>query len=334
MRPDAIRVNPDDREDLLAPRSRIDYGKVYTIQHNIKVQPYGHVHPASMAALRHQFLNVWLGEAGAGAVAQSLNEPGPSNTNEAAQASQRRPSRRESHSTQPASGKSAGAKGSVTVADAREAQARAQVQRLMQAGRTKDQAIEIVRAAARQHQQQQQRQSSSKAQSSADANDPENESFSSASSDDESRVSGPSAERGRDRSRDRSPLGRGAPSGQRLQHPARVDSRPREQRPPPRQVGASIPSNIPAMPATQVQSRQLAPTASGGSQQQPRPSIPAPTGLLRDTRQTRPQQSQQPTSTSASTREAVERLIERGYTREQAVQYVAASLARSRAGQQ
>lgn len=59
MRPDSIRVDPDDREDKLDPRSRIDFGKVHTIQHNIKVKSYGKVNDRSMQALIQQFNNCW-----------------------------------------------------------------------------------------------------------------------------------------------------------------------------------------------------------------------------------------------------------------------------------
>lgn len=63
MRPDAIRVDPDDREDKLDPRSRIDFGKVHTIQHNIKVKSYGKVNDKSLQALIQQFQNCWLAPA-------------------------------------------------------------------------------------------------------------------------------------------------------------------------------------------------------------------------------------------------------------------------------
>lgn len=59
MRPQAIRVDADDRADKLDSRSRLDYGKVYTIQHGIKVKSFGKVNPKSMNALVHQFGNVW-----------------------------------------------------------------------------------------------------------------------------------------------------------------------------------------------------------------------------------------------------------------------------------
>lgn len=59
LRPIPIRVVPDDPAEALDPMSRLDFGKVHTIQHNIKVRPFGNVHPSSMAALSTQFQNVW-----------------------------------------------------------------------------------------------------------------------------------------------------------------------------------------------------------------------------------------------------------------------------------
>ena len=59
MRPLAVRIDVDDLSEKLEIASRLDYGKVYTIQHNIKVKSFGKVHPKSMNALVHQFGNVW-----------------------------------------------------------------------------------------------------------------------------------------------------------------------------------------------------------------------------------------------------------------------------------
>ncbi|KAF2159660.1 hypothetical protein M409DRAFT_29827 [Zasmidium cellare ATCC 36951] len=59
IRPIPIRVVPDNREEALEPMSRLDFGKVHTIQHNIKVRPFGMVHPDSKTALYEQFQNVW-----------------------------------------------------------------------------------------------------------------------------------------------------------------------------------------------------------------------------------------------------------------------------------
>lgn len=51
MRPDPICVNTDNREDKLDQLSRIDYGKVYTIEHNVKVQAFGEVRSKSVNSL-------------------------------------------------------------------------------------------------------------------------------------------------------------------------------------------------------------------------------------------------------------------------------------------
>lgn len=59
MRDQAIRVDTDDPIDKLDSLSRLDYGKVHTIQHNIKVKSFGKVNPKSMYALINQFGNVW-----------------------------------------------------------------------------------------------------------------------------------------------------------------------------------------------------------------------------------------------------------------------------------
>lgn len=61
MRPQAIRVDVDDPSWKLDEMSRLDYGGVHTIQHNIKVKSFGKVNPKSMNALLHQFGNVWNG---------------------------------------------------------------------------------------------------------------------------------------------------------------------------------------------------------------------------------------------------------------------------------
>ena len=60
MRPLAIHVAPDKRDDKLDTMSRIDFGKVSTIQHNIKVKPFGMVTTETLGALVNQFKNVWL----------------------------------------------------------------------------------------------------------------------------------------------------------------------------------------------------------------------------------------------------------------------------------
>lgn len=55
MRPNAIRVDPDEREDKLDPMSRIDFGKPHTVHHNLKVRSFGMVNGRSREQLLSQF---------------------------------------------------------------------------------------------------------------------------------------------------------------------------------------------------------------------------------------------------------------------------------------
>lgn len=64
LQPQAIRVVPDDPTDKLDPESLVHYGKVYTIEHNIKVKPFGMVHDQYRIALYDQFKSVWMGSLG------------------------------------------------------------------------------------------------------------------------------------------------------------------------------------------------------------------------------------------------------------------------------
>jgi hypothetical protein len=59
MQPIPIRVDPDTRTEQLDPMSRINFGAVTTVQHNIKVKAFGLVNSASMDDLQYQFRNVW-----------------------------------------------------------------------------------------------------------------------------------------------------------------------------------------------------------------------------------------------------------------------------------
>ena len=55
----AVRVDADENTEKLDPVSRIDFGKLYTIHHNVKVRSIGMVNRASMNALHAQFKLVW-----------------------------------------------------------------------------------------------------------------------------------------------------------------------------------------------------------------------------------------------------------------------------------
>lgn len=59
MRDTPIRITAGDVDDELKPESRIHFGKVYTVEHNVKVCPSGVIHQQSMDDLRRQFLDVW-----------------------------------------------------------------------------------------------------------------------------------------------------------------------------------------------------------------------------------------------------------------------------------
>ncbi|SMQ49465.1 unnamed protein product [Zymoseptoria tritici ST99CH_3D7] len=60
-----IRVTPDNPvTNRLDEQSRLNYSKVSSIPHNVKVKPVGVVHPGSMRALRSNFYGVWGGHGG------------------------------------------------------------------------------------------------------------------------------------------------------------------------------------------------------------------------------------------------------------------------------
>lgn len=59
MRDHPIRVDPDKPTDKLDPMSRLDLAGVHTIQHNVKVKPFGTVNGSDLTALKQQFKLVW-----------------------------------------------------------------------------------------------------------------------------------------------------------------------------------------------------------------------------------------------------------------------------------
>lgn len=54
----AVRIDSDDATTRLDATSRIHYGKLYTVEHNIKVKAYGMVNQASLTPLMSQFHRV------------------------------------------------------------------------------------------------------------------------------------------------------------------------------------------------------------------------------------------------------------------------------------
>jgi hypothetical protein len=60
----AIRVDVDVKTDKLDDMSRVDFGKVYTIEHNVKVKSLGKVNRDSLQPLLYQLRAVWANTVG------------------------------------------------------------------------------------------------------------------------------------------------------------------------------------------------------------------------------------------------------------------------------
>ena len=60
MLPNPIRVDTNRREDKLDSMSRLNFGKIYTVEHNLKVKDFGVVNPKSIKDLLYQFGEVWM----------------------------------------------------------------------------------------------------------------------------------------------------------------------------------------------------------------------------------------------------------------------------------
>jgi hypothetical protein len=76
LQPVAIRIDLDDNSTALHHTSRINYSKVYTIEHNVKVKPFGMVNRDHIRSLMDQFRAVFLaGTGGSGPQPQQLRTP-------------------------------------------------------------------------------------------------------------------------------------------------------------------------------------------------------------------------------------------------------------------
>jgi hypothetical protein len=53
-----IRIVPRSKWDKMDPKSRIDFGRVYTVEHNVKVYDFGDVHYSYLKRLIDQWLSV------------------------------------------------------------------------------------------------------------------------------------------------------------------------------------------------------------------------------------------------------------------------------------
>jgi hypothetical protein len=56
---DSIRVQSYRKSDILHKKSRVNFAKIYTVEHNVKVYDFGEVHKKSLHILAHQFNLVW-----------------------------------------------------------------------------------------------------------------------------------------------------------------------------------------------------------------------------------------------------------------------------------
>lgn len=50
-----VRVDMDDAQEKLSPESRVNYSKVYTVEHNVKVYFIGKIHKDSVATFFADF---------------------------------------------------------------------------------------------------------------------------------------------------------------------------------------------------------------------------------------------------------------------------------------
>lgn len=57
-----IRVRPRISGETMEPMSRLNYGKLYTIEHNLKVEHFGDIHGESLQILMRQFASTWRTE--------------------------------------------------------------------------------------------------------------------------------------------------------------------------------------------------------------------------------------------------------------------------------
>jgi hypothetical protein len=69
-----IRIVPKNRRTTLDKMSRVDFSRMYTVEHNVKVVDIGNVHPSHLGRLQSQWIHVITGGATAGQVTGRLTE--------------------------------------------------------------------------------------------------------------------------------------------------------------------------------------------------------------------------------------------------------------------
>lgn len=57
-----IQIIPKSPHDKLEIESRVNYAKIYTVEHNVKVRFIGHVAPASLKIFMRDFDDTWSGK--------------------------------------------------------------------------------------------------------------------------------------------------------------------------------------------------------------------------------------------------------------------------------
>lgn len=72
-----IRVDTNDRTETLDSMSRVNFAKVYTIEHNVKVLDFGYVNQHSLPALESQFHTVWFAQSSRRQESRLAREPQP-----------------------------------------------------------------------------------------------------------------------------------------------------------------------------------------------------------------------------------------------------------------
>lgn len=80
LQPGSIRVNPDEKNAVLDPQSRINYGKLYNVEYNVKVKNFGSLSPEYLDVLMRQFSAVFMSRIRTTAAGHSDREDHPDMT--------------------------------------------------------------------------------------------------------------------------------------------------------------------------------------------------------------------------------------------------------------
>ncbi|KAK5170652.1 uncharacterized protein LTR77_005241 [Saxophila tyrrhenica] len=302
MRPRAIRVDADDPTDKLHDMSRLDYGKVHTIQHNIKVKKFGKVHPKSMNALVHQFSNVWNSKRVLAPMGPPTEQPESSN----AAAERERANAGGAGNTTgggPAGNASTATQEAVTA--------------LMRRGKTREEAVEIVR---------QRIGGSTKSQSKGDQEDSDDSdedvpagkrsdqqrNAGSANGDRQSRREGPqqTGRQGQDRSLQPSQSQQRTDQNSRAQASARIQA----------SAGAHQSTSRTAPSAQSTSSQSTSQRANQGQSQRPPGNTAQPASVRTSSPNT--DQASEQAHRLAQARAMMAHLLQQGYTQEDAAEIV------------